>query len=321
MGKPNRARTLASTKRLRAGRQTALARAALGRYKSEMAFELLPLINRVARARLVRRGGRSRSVVAHGHEVHLLDIPGKGSGPPLILVHGLGSTALTFAQVIPGLARFSRRVLAADLPGAGFSPAPPAPPNIEEAVQILAELYQRELGGEKALLVGNSLGGAMSAELAFHRPDLVGALVLLAPAGAQVAPERFRALVQSFEMTRWREGRDFLHRLYHRPPLLLPELLAFDILASFAQPHVKRLLHGDRPNDHLAPELLRALAMPLLLLWGRSEKVLPYEGIEYFRKHLPAHAAVEEVEGWGHAPHLDRPRELVERLERFARTL
>lgn len=286
-----------------------------------MALELIPLINRVARASLVRRGARSRTVVAHGHEVHLIDLPGKGSGPPLVLMHGLGSCGLTFSQVIPGLARFSRRVLAADLPGAGFSPLPERPPTIEEGVRVLAALYERELGGEKALFMGNSLGGAMAAELAFNRPDLMRALALVAPAGAQVAPERFAELVKSFEMPTWREGRAFVHRLYHRAPPLVPELLAFDMVTSFGQPHVKRLLHGERPNDHLEPERLRALEMPVLLLWGRSEKVLPYEGIEYFRAHLPPHAIVEEVEGWGHVPHLDSPRELVARLERFSRAL
>jgi len=286
-----------------------------------MGFELLPLVNRAMRAKLVRGGARSRDIVAHGHAVHLLDVPGTGSGPPLVLVHGLGSSGLTFSQIIPGLAKFSRRVLAADLPGAGFSPLPQTPPTIEESVHLLASLYERELGGEKALVVGNSLGGAMAAELSFRRPELVRALVLSAPAGAEVSPERFAALLQSFEMKSWRQGRDFMRKLYHRAPPLVPELLAYDMLKSFGRPHVQRLLHGDRPNDHLEPSVLGGLQMPVLLLWGRSEKLLPYESIEYFRKHLPPHALIEEVADWGHVPHLDRPRELVARLERFARAL
>lgn len=286
-----------------------------------MPLELMPLIQRYARRRLVRRGARSRTVTVGGNDVHLVDLPGSGSAPPILILHGLGSSSLAFAPVIPALARLSRRVLAADLPGAGFSPLPHQPPTIEASVRLLASLYERELAGERAIVFGNSLGGAMAASLAIERPDLVRALVLSAPAGAQVAPGRFREMVQQFELRSWREGRDFVRRLYHKPPPLVPELLAFDMISNFARPHVKVLLHGERPGDSLEPEKLRALAMPVLLLWGRSERILPYEGVEFFRANLPPHAVVEELEGWGHVPHLDRPRELVERISRFVREL
>lgn len=281
----------------------------------------MPLFQRYARHSLVRRGARSRTLVVQGTELHLIDVPGSGNGPPLVILHGLGSSGLAFAPVIPALAKLSRRVLAADLPGAGFSPLPQSPPGIEASVRLLASLYERELGGEKAVVFGNSLGGAMAASLAGERPDLVKALVLSAPAGAQVAPERFRELVGQFELRSWKEGRAFVRKLYHRAPPLLPELLAFDMLANFAQPHVKELLHGERPGDNLDPEVLRRLQMPVLLLWGRSEKVLPYESVEFFRAHLPPHAKVEEIDEWGHVPHLEDPRELVERVGRFLREL
>ena len=110
-----------------------------------MALELMPVLNRVARAQLVRRGAISRTLVVQGRELHLLDLPGQGEGPPLVVLHGLGSSALAFAGVLPGLARFSRRVLAADLPGAGFSPLHGTPPDILESVELLSALYAREL--------------------------------------------------------------------------------------------------------------------------------------------------------------------------------
>ena len=59
--------------------------------------------------------------------------------------------------------------------------------------------------------------------------------------------------------------------------------------------------------------------MPTLLVWGKSEKVLPYEGLEYFRAHLPSHAEIHEVQGFGHIPQMERPLELVELLMGFAR--
>lgn len=286
-----------------------------------MALELMPVLNRVVRAQLQRRGASSRTLVVQGREVHLLDLPGQGHGPPLVVLHGLGSSALAFANILPRLARFSRRVLAADLPGSGFSPLPPDPPNIAQCVELLGALYTRELGGVPAVVLGNSLGGAMAAELAFNHPALVRALVLSAPAGARLQRERLEALVGSFELKSWRQGRDFMRKLYHRPPRLLPELLARDMIANFASPHVRSLLALQPGNEHLDPQKLAALTIPVLLLWGRSERLLPYEGVDFFRAHLPPHAVVEEVEGWGHVPHMDRPRELAARVERFVAEL
>jgi pimeloyl-ACP methyl ester carboxylesterase len=53
-------------------------------------------------------------------------------------------------------------------------------------------------------------------------------------------------------------------------------------------------------------------------LWGKSEKLLPFESVEYFRAHLPRQAGIEIVEGFGHVPQLERPKELVRRLSVFA---
>ena len=58
--------------------------------------------------------------------------------------------------------------------------------------------------------------------------------------------------------------------------------------------------------------------MPTLLIWGQSEKLLPYEGLDFFRAHLPAHAEIHEVKGFGHMPQMEHPRAFVERLETFA---
>jgi pimeloyl-ACP methyl ester carboxylesterase len=286
-----------------------------------MALELMPLVNRAARAVLVRRGARSRTVELNGHTVHLLDLPGRTSGPALVLMHGLGSSSLTFSRILPALTRHASRVLAADLPGAGFSPEPARPLSLEDTVRFLADLYTRELQGQPAVFVGNSLGGAMALVLASERPDLMRGLVLVAPAGAKMPPERFQALVRTFDMRSWRDGRDFLRRIYHRPPRLIPELLGPEMVTNFSRAAVKEYLAGDRPTNYVEEERLARLSMPLLLLWGKSEKLLPYESIDYFRAHLPQHAQIEEVEGFGHVPHLDAARSLVERIGRFMAAL
>jgi pimeloyl-ACP methyl ester carboxylesterase len=58
--------------------------------------------------------------------------------------------------------------------------------------------------------------------------------------------------------------------------------------------------------------------MPILLLWGQSERLLPRSSLAYFRHHLPRHAVIEEPVGFGHCPHLDDAARLAERLVEFA---
>jgi pimeloyl-ACP methyl ester carboxylesterase len=71
-------------------------------------------------------------------------------------------------------------------------------------------------------------------------------------------------------------------------------------------------------RESLSPEMLRSLKMPVLLVWGGSERLLPAETLAYYRSHLPAHAQVRVVEGFGHIPQVERPEELVSHLVRFA---
>ena len=66
-------------------------------------------------------GARTRYVQAGRRRVALHDLPGTGSGPPLVLVHGLGANATSFLTLARSAARISRRVLVPDLPGHGRS--------------------------------------------------------------------------------------------------------------------------------------------------------------------------------------------------------
>ena len=73
-------------------------------------------------------------------------------------------------------------------------------------------------------------------------------------------------------------------------------------------------------DDLPTPNSLGALAMPILLLWGQSERLLPPSSLAYFRRHLPGHAVIEEPAGFGHCPHFDDPARLAARLVEFATT-
>jgi pimeloyl-ACP methyl ester carboxylesterase len=281
-------------------------------------MDLLTGLQEAARRMLVLRGVRSEVVDVAGQALHHYVLEGQGKGPPLVLVHGLGGTANGFARVLFGLAKRFERVLAVDLPGHGFSPEYClGPVCVRGQYEVLVE-YCRRVVGESAFVVGNSLGGALSAMLAAEHPRLVRGLGLVSPAGADVGPERIREVLQTLDVRTAEQARALAGRLFHQPPWTV-RLFSGMLRGVYARPAVRALSADALANvQPLAPEALRGLSMPVLLVWGTSEKLLPRESLDYFRSHLPPHALVREVEAFGHIPQLERPEALVEELVRFA---
>jgi pimeloyl-ACP methyl ester carboxylesterase len=233
-------------------------------------------------------------------------------------VHGLGGTANGFARILFGLANRFERVLAVDLPGHGFSPEYClGPVCVRGQYDVLVEYYRKVVGGP-SFVVGNSLGGAMSVQLASEHPEWVRALGLVAPAGADVGHELIREVLECFDVRTSEQSRALTRRLFHRPPWLM--MLFADAVRGIYNTPAVRALSADAlaTREYLKPEVLKGLAMPVLFVWGGSEKLLPHQSLDFFRSHLPAHARIRVVEGFGHIPHVERPDELVSELLQFA---
>jgi pimeloyl-ACP methyl ester carboxylesterase len=112
---------------------------------------------------------------------------GVGDETPIVLVHGLGDEADTWAHVLPQLAR-RRRVIAPDLPGKGRSDAPHRAFTLAFLASAVAGLLDT-LGIARAVLVGHSLGAAVVQRLALAQPDRAERLVLI-DGGLPIAPRR-----------------------------------------------------------------------------------------------------------------------------------
>lgn len=280
-------------------------------------MEWLSLANRVIRRTLIASGVSSEVVRLRGADVHFYRAEGKGRGPPLMLVHGLGSSANAFFRTLAPLAKSFSSVFALDLPGNGFSPVPGAGPMpVRDQVDLLLE-FRQQIIREPVFLLGNSLGGGMALNMAFQDPDALRALGLVSPAGAQITQARFEQLVASFQVTDAKGARVLAHKLFVKPPLSLL-LFADELRKMMSSETVKSIVAQISPADLLQGSQLSALAMPTLLIWGQSEKLLPYEGLDFFRAHLPSHAEIHEVKGFGHMPQMEHPRAFVERVQKFA---
>lgn len=278
---------------------------------------LIPLVERLGRRVLKGGGFRSRFVRTRVGAIHVYEANGTGDLPTILVLHGLSSAASAFVPILLRLRRHARRVVAVEYPGHGFSEAPSVkltPEVLYEAVFAALD----EVVPEPAIVVGNSLGGGVALHLAVERPERVLALALLSPAGSRTTDEEWQRIRDVFTIQTRADARRFLDTIYHRTPYVA-RLLAHEMPEALSRAAIRDLL-ATATNDHApTPEALAQLKMPILFLWGRSERLFSQHQLDYFRQNLPPHTVVEEPEGFGHCPHFDAPSELTRRIVSFAR--
>ena len=277
---------------------------------------LMPLLERSVRNSLRRSGVATTHVSTPIGRVHLYDAPGTGTLPTIVLLHGISATAAGYAPLIARLRRASKRVVAIEFPGHGFSDTPTATLTPERLFETMTNVLDTIDG--PIILVGNSLGGAVAVKHAIARPAHVAALVLMSPGGAHTSDGEFEAIKSLFRMKSRREAMAFIDRVNHRTPFIA-RLVAHELPAVTRRPAVRDLLDTTTQDHAVAENEVAALAMPILFWWGRSERLLPRAHLAWWREHLPKHAVIEEPEGIGHCPHMDDPNRVAERIIEFVR--
>ncbi len=237
----------------------------------------------------------------------------EGQGDPVVLLHGWGASSQSLAP-LSGALNDSFRVLAVDLPGFGWSMAPPTAWGIAEYAQHVEGLM-RETEIKAAALVGHSFGGRIAIALAAKQPALVSRLVLVASAGIR-PPRRagYYVRVSCAKLTRWffslpgwgATGQYMITRLLGR-------FGSRDYLAAGAmRPTLVKVV-----NEDLRP-LLPAVQAPTLILWGDRDEEVPRRAMEIMAAHIP-NARLVVFEGAGHFPFLDMPEKFCGALMDFLR--
>lgn len=258
-----------------------------------------------------------------------LSISEAGSGPPVILIHGLGATKVSFLPTLAALAP-SRRAIALDLPGFGDS-AKPIRASYDAryfASATIALLDALDL--DCVDVVGNSMGGRVALELGLRFPNRVRRLALLAPSMAWLKPRPWAPYL------RWVVPQLGLIQPTPRPVVegivrrLIPgadeEWTAAGIdefLRSYLTPRGRAAFYAAARNIYLeephGPDglwtRLPDLEPPALFVWGRRDRLVPARFAEHVRKALPGarHLKLD----CGHVPQLERPQETHTALARF----
>ena len=279
---------------------------------------LLDFHQRLVRLRLRAQGFRTRYAGEAGERMHRYEYHRGGGSRQYLVLHGLGTHASAYAPLLTRLKRRADRVIAPELLGHGFSekPTPRLPPS-----EVFARMARTldQIIDEPLTVVGTSLGGAIALKYALSSPHKVARLILVSPAGAPLTPEGFEQIRSHFTLNNAADGRAFIDRLFHHPPWYRP-LIGGSVQRMLGRSAVKDFLSPATKREMFTPETVAPLVPPTLLIWGRSEKLLPRECLEWFRAHMPDHVRFEHPERFGHSPHLEWPNELATMITDFAET-
>ncbi len=282
----------------------------------------LEAMARLAHGAMLARGAESWTAPVAGHRVHRYAFSGAGTGPAVLVMHGLGGSAGSMAPVVPALLPLSPRVVLLELPGHGRSPSPARGPlsarEYGAVVIACAEEMARESRGPLVVL-GNSLGGALALYVAHQRPDLCAGVVGLNPAGAELSDEAMSALPHAFADAN-RGAVQMARLLFHRTPWPF-WLVARDFARHWGAPAVQRILDDARSgNDRsLGLPVLTDIHVPVLIVWGAEDRLLPRSSVDDFARIRGAR--VELLRGCGHLPQLEKPAATRRAIADFLRAL
>ena len=261
-------------------------------------FWLRPVsfFNEVMVLRECLSGASSRSVQVASHRVHYM-VEGPAAGPVVVLVHGLGGRAEDWRNLAPYLARAGFRVYMPDLLGYGRSEKPVefsySVPDEAEAVVG----FMDALGLKQVDLGGWSMGGGIVQHLAFRHPERVRRLMLFNSVGIYAKPTWDTRL---FTPTTPAE-LDQLDALLMPNPPRVPGFVARDILrisnrrAWVIHRAIATMLTGRDATDALLPQL----KMPVLIVWGAEDRLLPLSLGEKMHLLVPQ-SQLDVIPGCGH---------------------
>ncbi len=277
------------------------------------------LLDHINLGRLRLKGFRSHFVpTAHGR-VHALVGKGTGDLPPVVLIAGLSSRATHFARMVPYLQDKVRRLVLIDLPGHGLSEVPLdglTGPSLQGG--MLAALDA--VIDEPAVVFGNSLGGFMGLRHALHSPSKVRGLVLVSPGGAQLDAMGLVEFFQRFRLRTFQDALQLIDRVFWRVHPAARLVMAFFARRQLSRPHVRHLLNTSEARHLLTQEELRGLRVPVRLIWGTADGVLPRSHLDFFKGSLPG-ADWYHPSDYGHSPYLEVPEDVAEHVLAFLREL
>ncbi|MBM7062192.1 alpha/beta fold hydrolase [Pseudomonas sp. UL073] len=250
---------------------------------------------------------------------------GPADGETILMVHGFGANKdnwLTFARY------FTPRyhVIALDIPGFGESSKPDASYDVGSQTERVAA-FTKALGIEKLHIIGNSMGGHISALYAARHPEQVLSVALFdnagvtAPKASELRERLQRGEPNPLVVTRAEDFHQLLEFAFVVPPKIPARVQQYlgELAVANSDRNSKIFRQLVERYIPLEPELPKIQA-PTLLLWGDQDRVLDVSSIAVM-KPLLKRPSVVIMKDCGHAPMLERPAESAEHYQRFLDSL
>jgi pimeloyl-ACP methyl ester carboxylesterase len=234
-----------------------------------------------------------------------------GSGAPLVFLHGASGAP----AILPFMEKLAQRfdVLVPEHPGYGLSDEPEWLDNIHDLAYFYLDFLKR-LDLENVTLVGSSLGGWIGLEMAVRDTSRLRALVLVSPAGVR-APGLQPA--DTFLMSPEELARQLFHDPKFAQARLAEPVTPESVDASLKNRHATaRLAWEPRLHDPHLQKWLHRIDLPVQIIWGDQDRILPLGFLDIFRKLMPA-AKAEVVKDAGHLPHVEKSEEFCDLVTRF----
>ncbi|HEY0633667.1 MAG TPA: alpha/beta hydrolase [Thermoleophilaceae bacterium] len=264
-----------------------------------------------------------------GRSLNYVDYGSSEAGhEPVVFVHGLGGCWQNWLENIPRVAAEGRRAIAVDLPGFGFSEMPSDEISISGYGRVVNELCDRLDVGEVAL-VGNSMGGFISAETAIQFRARVARMVLVSAAGVTtsdlrsgpimagarlVAAVAARTATMSDRVVRRRHIRHLVYHSFIRHPTRIRNELLYEITRGSGRPGFLDALRAIMDYDFR--DRLTEIGCPTLIVWGTEDMLVPSSDADEYERLIPQSRKLI-FRDTGHMAMIERPQTFNDCLMEF----
>jgi len=267
----------------------------------------------------------SKFINWNGTEIHYTE---SGSGFPILMIHGFGGSNRDFI-LLDSMVHDKYRVIRVDLPGFGLSDFPKQTEENPDYIKVYDDYFTFLLDTlhlDSCYVMGNSLGGLMSWNLAVKHPSVVKKLILFNSAGYDMAEVIKSANAKVFKygivqlllqkgIPKFFTKRGMQRVFYNKSLLTVDREQRINDFWN-RKGNMQQILNMASSDKFLDQNLIKQIACPTLIVWGKQDKVVHPKYAERFHSDIMK-SRVIMYDSCGHVPMLERPKDVARDVQKF----